>query len=153
MIKTSAYLMAERYIGLEEIPGREDNPLIMHMLKMDAPWPDHDEVPWCSSFLNYICWQLRLPRSKSHLARSWLNVGVPIPLNAARPEEDVVILKRSGDGEPGPEDLIAPGHVGWFASYDRIHSGLYVLGGNQGDQVSVAGFDSARILGVRRLKW
>lgn len=150
MIETSAYLLAERFIGTKEIPGKEDNPMILAMLKMDDEWPEHDEVPWCSSFINYIAWQLRLPRSKSKLARSWLNVGVPIHSQEARAQEDIVILKRGTGDQPGPENTTAPGHVGFFVS---LHgSKVYILGGNQGDSVSVKGFSVGHVLGYRRLK-
>jgi hypothetical protein len=39
--------------------------------------------------------------------------------------------------------------VGWFAGVDKGQ--VLVLGGNQGDQVSVASFPVSRVLGVRRL--
>lgn len=150
MIETSAYLLAERFIGMKEVPGRQDNPLILHMLKMDDDWPEHDEVPWCSSFLNYIAWMLRLPRSKSKLARSWLNVGIPIPSWELRPEEDIVILKRGTGEQPGAENTTAPGHVGLFVAMGCDN--IFLLGGNQGDSVSVKGFSVGRVLGYRRLK-
>ena len=147
---TTAYQIAERFVGMEEVPGHADNAAILAMLRLDAAWPRHDEVPWCSAFINYVCWLLRLPRSKSLAARSWLGVGKAIELVDAMPGHDVVVLARGGGNQPGPEVLDAPGHVGFFSG---LGDGGYVqiLGGNQHNSVSVAPYPVERVLGVRRL--
>ena len=120
-------------------------------LKLDNSWPEHDEVPWCSGFVNYICWLLRLPRSKSLRARSWLTVGRAIRLDEAEPG-DVIVLKRGGGDQPGPEVIEAPGHVGFFAGFDTVAAEwVQVLGGNQSDGVNVREYSTERLLGVRRL--
>lgn len=140
--------LAARFLGTRESPGVAANPLILSMLRLDTSWPEQDEVPWCSAFANFVCWLLRLPRSKSLSARSWLMVGTPIRLDQAEPGFDVVVLKR-GPHSPGPEVLQAPGHVGFFAG---LAGGVVeVLGGNQGDAVTRAKFPAADVLGVRRL--
>ena len=146
-----AYKMATRFVGIKEVPGQPSHPLILSMLKLDMDWPEGDEVPWCSAFVNFVCWLLRLPRSKSLLARSWLGIGVPIELEGALPGYDVVILSRQvGDEDPpGPEDMTAPGHVGFFAGLQGRY--ILVLGGNQSNTVNVQAYDRGRILGVRRL--
>jgi uncharacterized protein (TIGR02594 family) len=149
-IETSAYLLAQRFVGSTEIPGKKDNPMILAMLRLDDVWPEHDEVPWCSAFLNFVCWLLRLPRSKSLRARSWLLIGEPVKNADAQVGFDVVILKRGGEDQPGPEVIEAPGHVGLFGGWSETGS-VYVLAGNQGDSVNVMPFPSERILGIRRL--
>jgi len=127
------------------------NPQVLAMLRLDAAWPKDDSTAWCSAFVNYMAWLLRLPRSKSLAARSWLKVGVPVTPLDARAGFDVAILKR-GDGEqPGPDVLDAPGHVAFFAGFDVPRASILLLGGNQGDQVSVAGFPLSSLLGIRRL--
>lgn len=145
----TAYSLAQRYIGIKEIPGSEDNPAVLAMLKLDGDWPEHDEVPWCSAFTNWICWHLRLPRSKSLRARSWLNVGIPVDLADARPGFDVVIFKRGGGSQPGPDVIDAPGHVGFFGGVQG--NTVLTLGGNQSNKVSIVGYPKSRLLGVRRL--
>ena len=149
-MKITAYSLAARFVGLDEVPGKDkDNHLILHMLKMDGQkWPEHDEIPWCSAFLNFIAWELRLPRSKSLMARSWLSVGKPISWENARCGFDVVIFSR-GEGSPGPEELNAPGHVGLFGYRD--FNNVYVVGGNQSDSVALSPYPASRMLGVRRL--
>lgn len=150
MIVTSAFLTAYRYLGLKEIPGELSNPEILAMLQMDTSWPTDDDVPWCSAFANKVCQILGLPRSKSLRARYWLNVGTPIEIEDARPEDDIVILKRGGGDQPGADVLDAPGHVTFFAGMYGDNQFLG-LGGNQSDMVRISLYPVARILGVRRL--
>lgn len=145
----TGFTLAQRFIGTKEVGGQVDNPLILAMLKLDNDWPENDEVPWCSAFANYICWLLRLPRSKSLRARSWLNVGKGISLDDAEPGYDIVILKRGTGDQPGPEVIKAPGHVGFYAG--RMGDFIEVLGGNQGDTVKISRYPKNRLLGVRRL--
>lgn len=145
----TAFKLAERYVGMREVAGLHANPAILAMLTLDQPWPADDSVPWCSAFVNHIAWLLRLPRSKSLAARSWLAVGRPISLPEAEAGFDVVVLARGTGDQPGPEVLNAPGHVGLFAGLEG--DSVLLLGGNQGDSVSVARFPASRVLGVRRL--
>ena len=141
--------MAQRFVGTKEIGGDTDNPAVMAFLKLDNSWPEHDEVPWCSAFVNYVCWLLRLPRSKSLRARSWLLVGQAIQLGDAEPG-DVIVLNR-GNGPQDPGVIEAPGHVGFYAGLGDDGDVIEVLGGNQSDGVNVARYSVERLLGVRRL--
>lgn len=150
MVTTSAVAVARTYLGLDEIAGRDHNPAIVAMLREVAPWATSDEIPWCSAFAFEVALRLGLPRPEKHpaRARSWLTVGTPVDLHDARPEEDVVIFRR-GTSHAGPEVLDAPGHVAFFV---RLLPGqVEVIGGNQGDSVSVARFHQSDVLGVRRL--
>jgi uncharacterized protein (TIGR02594 family) len=137
-VLTSPYQVASRYLGIGEVAGTASNPAIMAMLTLDQTWPTGDETPWCSAFANWICFQLGLPRSRSLAARSWLAVGAVIDLSEAELGLDVVILERDGGG-----------HVGFYAGMDGDR--VKILGGNQGDHVSVAAFPVNRVIGVRRL--
>lgn len=140
---TTPFDFAQRYVGeIREIAGQGHHPFIqwchaLCSLGMDQP----DETPWCSSFVNAIAWQLRLPRSKSAAARSWLGIGAAVEHpGAARVGYDVVVLKR---GAP------PSGHVGFFAGLEDDK--VLVLGGNQGNAVTIQRFPQADILGIRRL--
>lgn len=151
-MQLTAFDLAQRFIGIKEVSGPVSNAHILAMLRLDNTWVEGDEVAWCSAFVSYACWLLRLPRSKSLAARSWLGVGFPVHLRDARVGYDVVVLKRGGADQPGPEVMAAPGHVGFFAGLEGERGGtVQVLGGNQSDQISVAPFPVARVLGVRRL--
>ena len=167
-MKITAYKMAERFVNVREVPGKnKNNPFIMSMLQLDNSWPENDEVPWCSAFVNYVAWLLNVNRSKSLRARSWLQVGSPVGESSARRGWDVVILQRGAGEQPGPEVIKAPGHVGFFAGWDTRQivvpdedgstaSGVgiqqvAILGGNQGNTVNVTNYDAHRILGIRRI--
>lgn len=152
-LSLTAYDLAERFKNLREAPGAASNAQVLAMLRLDVATVAGDDVPWCSAFVNYVAWLLNLPRSRSLAARSWLNVGTPIVLADAVRGFDIVILKRGLGPQPGPEVTSgAPGHVGFF---DRLGTGadasVFVLGGNQGDAVTVARFPRSSVLGVRRL--
>jgi uncharacterized protein (TIGR02594 family) len=144
------YQLAERWVGEKEIPGKNHNPFVLGMLRLDNKWVVEDETAWCSAFVNFIMWLLRQPRSKSLAARSWLLIGQEVPLADAAPGFDVVILKRGEGEQPGAEVLKASGHVGFYAGESRNPEHIMLLGGNQGNAVSVAPFSKARILGIRR---
>jgi len=133
-----------RYINeIREIPGPKHHPLIQFWFTLcswsaDTP----DEVPWCSVGLNGWAWDLRLPRSKSAAARSWLDVGAATRLDEAKAENDVVVLKRGNSPTKG--------HVGVYAG--RAPNGdVLVLGANQSGTVSVRPFPVTDVLSVRRL--
>ena len=148
----TAYDLATRYVGIQELAGNKDHPLVQWWLSLCGfPTDVHDEVPWCSAFPNGISWELRLPRSNSAAARSWLMVARPIGLADAKSAWDVVILKRGDGQQPGPDIIQALGHVGFYAGYDAVRRRVLVLGGNQGNSVSIESFDENRVLGVRRL--
>ena len=149
-IETSLYQVGLRMLGLKEIPGNNDNPFINWCLSTTSvPAPYHDEIPWCSSWINGLCYLLGLPRSGSAAARSWLTVGKEVALEDAVIGLDVVVLKRGIEPQPGPDVLDAPGHVGIFAGMGN--GDVLLLAGNQGDKVSIEGFKTSSVLGVRRL--
>jgi uncharacterized protein (TIGR02594 family) len=137
----TAFDLAQRFVNIKEVSGSLSNPQILAMLQLDDYWPQDDSVPWCSAFVNYIAWLLRLPRSKKLNARSWLEVGRPISINEAICGFDVVVLK-------GGDDKVS-GHVGFYASAGEDK--VYVLAGNQHDSVNISGYLKEKLLGVRRL--
>ncbi len=141
----TAVQLASRFIGVvQERPGSLDDPFIVWCLSRVGLPDQHDEVPWCSAFTNVIAWMLGLQQSKLANARSWLSVGDPVHLDDAASGFDVVVLQRP----PNP----ASGHVGFFVGHRVADQHVIVLGGNQGNAVSVVPFPVADILGIRRLK-
>jgi uncharacterized protein (TIGR02594 family) len=148
-IELTAFDLAQRFAGMSEVSGPTSNPQVLAMLRLDQAWPEDDQVPWCSAFMNYVAWLLRLPRSKDLRARSWLTVGQAVSLEQAQVGFDMVILKRGSGSQPGPTVIDAPGHVGLYAGQEG--SNVLVLGGNQGDSVNVSPYPASRLLGIRRL--
>jgi uncharacterized protein (TIGR02594 family) len=151
-IRITALALAQRFLGTKEVPGSEDNPMILSMLRLDGSWPKHDEVPWCSAFVNYVCWLLNLPRSHSLLARSWLSVGHPVFLTEALPGFDIVVLKRGKEPQPGIENMTAPGHVGFYVDSSDDGARIQLFDGNVNNEVTYSTYPRARVLSVRRLK-
>lgn len=138
-IPITPYALARRFIGVHELAGQANAPLILAMLQLDDAWPISDEVPWCSAFVNAIAWALDASRTRSLAARSWLHAGQSVTLQEARPGWDIVVLSR-GSG----------GHVGFLHSQDV--ETVTLLGGNQSNSVSLGTFPKSRVLGVRRLQ-
>ena len=147
----TAFDLAQRFVGeIKELPAAQHHPFIQWCHQLVGLGSDQpDETAWCSSFANAIAWMLRLPRSKSARARSWLTVGSVVSLNFAAPGYDVVILKRGTGPQPDATVLDAQGHVGFYAG----HSGnrINVLGGKQANGVTIQAFPMEQVLGIRRL--
>lgn len=148
-MKISAFELGSRFIGVSEVKGVSSEPLVLAMLRLDYSWPAGDDVAWCSAYTNFVAWLLRLPRSKDLRARSWLAVGEGIHLANARAEFDVVVIGRGSTPYPPADVIDAPGHVGFFAGRDGDN--VLILGGNQGDKVSISPFPASAVLGIRRL--
>jgi len=127
-------------LGVEEIPGPEHNPRIQEYLAaVDLPGAE-DETAWCSAFVNWVMKQAGHERTGSGAARSWLTYGNEImdPLYG-----DIVVLWRED-----PDSW--KGHVGFYAGMDRKKERIFILGGNQGNMVSVRAYPADRLLQYRR---
>jgi uncharacterized protein (TIGR02594 family) len=148
-LRVTPFSLAQRFVGMKEVPGRIANPAILGMLQLDGAAVSDDQTPWCSAFANYIMWLLRQPRTKSLRARSWLEIGTPVEIEDTEPGFDIAIFMR-GDSDAGPDVIEAPGHVAFVAG-KALGGFLPVLGGNQGDAVTVKQYPVERLLGIRRV--
>lgn len=128
-------VIARRELGTTEIPGDRDNPRIVEYHQATSLKATDDETAWCSAFVNWCMREAGLPRTDSAMARSWLKWGTAI--SAPRPG-CVVVFSRGAYPQ---------GHVAFFVGRegDRIR----VLGGNQGNRVSIAANGTERVLGYR----
>lgn len=154
-MNVTALSLAHRYLGIKERDGDRDHPLIVWWLSLCGFPESHDEVPWCSAFVNGVAWELYLPRSYSAMARSWLAVGSLVAPAHAVPGWDVVVLSRGPGEQPGPEVLDAPGHVGFFLGWETergYRTRARIIAGNQSNEVSIRSFAASRVLGIRRLR-
>ena len=126
---------AHAHKGLREIPGARHEPRIAAWLtKLGAWWRD-DETPWCGTFVAAAFDACGVPVARNWFrAKAWLDWGVPL---AAPIPGAVVVFSRDGGG-----------HVGFAVGKDTAGR-LLVLGGNQGNAVSIAAFDVARAIGYR----
>ena len=137
------YGVAQRYIGVREIPGKKHNGIILNWYRRLQISIFEDETPWCSTFVNFCAMEAGYERTGKLNARSWLDVGRRITAQDAL-EGDVVIFERGNSGWEG--------HVAFLKSYDRRLGKMVCLGGNQSDEVNHSTYSTAKLLGIRRLR-
>lgn len=126
---------AKLHVGLKEIPGPKHNTTIQGWLSALGAWWKDDETPWCGVFVAHCMRQagVKLPKHW-YRAKGWLDWGKTLSTPAPG---CVVVLERKGGG-----------HV-FFATGVNDRGYLVGIGGNQGNQVSVASFDPSRVVGYR----
>lgn len=127
--------IARADLGVAEIPGKDTAPAIRKwLIELKAWWTD-DETPWCATAVAHWMRQAgeELPLHW-YRARAWLDWGVPLVRATVGA---VVVFAREGGG-----------HVGLVVGQDQRYR-LLVLGGNQGDRVSIAPFPFDRVIGYR----
>ena len=73
---------ARLFEGEAEIPGIDDNPIIVRMWDGITGPLRHDEEPWCSAFVHHVFHELGMASTGSAAARSWLRWGVALPAPA-----------------------------------------------------------------------
>ena len=125
------YAKARKYLGIEEWPGNwQDNPVIVGFFDYTSYHATHDEVPWCSAFMNAVFAQVGIDGSGSAAAISWLHWGNRLKV----PKLGCVAVFEH--------------HVALFAKHEG--DGLIrLLGGNQSNQVNESLFAEARVLSYR----
>ena len=133
--------LALSQIGIKEIVGRKDNPKILKYFDEIGfnGKKLKDETAWCSAFVNWVCKKSKLPYTGKLTARSWLKIGRHV--NQPR-LGDVVVFWRESPGS-------WKGHVAFFIR--ETPSWVYVLGGNQNNQVKISAYPKKRLLQYRRL--
>lgn len=132
-------IKARSYLGLKEYPGAANNPTIGGWLaRLKASWRD-DETSWCGTFVAECFTEAGIDPVKNWAgARNWLNFGIKLP--APTVGCVVVFWRESITGWKG--------HVGFVVGKDKAGN-LMVLGGNQGDAVTIKPFGRDRVLGYR----
>jgi uncharacterized protein (TIGR02594 family) len=127
--------------GTLEAPGAEDNPVIMGWareigIKRIEDAFTSDAVPWCGLWMAVIAHRAGKPVNANALwARSWLTWGNKV---SGEPKLGDVLVFRRGQ---------TSGHVGEYVGEDA-HA-YHVIGGNQGDAVSITRIEKSRLLGAR----
>jgi len=126
-----------RYIGVQEFPGKESNPVVEEFFRASGHPGLTDDVPWCAAFVGAILAECGLQGTGNLMARSYSRWGMNVPLRDAKPG-DVVVIER------GPPPA---GHVGFFVRWSDDN--VILRGGNQRDTVNEAAFPAARIVVIR----
>ena len=132
---------ARSYLGTKEVSGPADNPKIMEMYRtIGQDWVEHDEMAWCAAFVGHCLETSGVSSTRKLNARSYLAWGEKVPSLELAKEGDVVVLSRGASGWQG--------HVAFFLR--AVGQQVEVLGGNQGNGVSVSRYPKSKVLGIRR---
>lgn len=132
----SPYDVASKFVGLSE--SEHANVIGDFISKAAGININPAKTAWCAGFVNAALGAKGVSGTGRLNARSFLEFGTPTD----RPTQgDIVVFSR---GDPNGWQ----GHVGFFVREegDRI----FVLGGNQGDKVSIQSYPKSRLLGYRK---
>ncbi|WP_421398531.1 TIGR02594 family protein [Agrobacterium fabrum] len=120
------FKIAQRELGVSERPG--NNPRILEYLAtttLPGSYKKTDQTSWCAAFVNWCFKTADIDGNNSAWALNWGTWG-----RETEPElGTVVVFHRDTATEKG-------GHVGFFV--EDLGSKVKILGGNQGDAVSVS---------------
>ncbi|HEX6239948.1 MAG TPA: TIGR02594 family protein [Polyangiales bacterium] len=119
-------LIAVGELGIKEIPGSAHHPRILEYHATTRLHATTDEVPWCAAFVNWCLAQAKVAGTGSAAAASFRTWGV-----RSEPRIGCVVVFGKAD-----RDAAGTGHVGFLVGMDAVH--VFVLGGNQGNAVTVA---------------
>lgn len=135
--------IALSHLGLKEIPGKGSNPIILRWaadLGLSKIYKD-DDTAWCALFFAHCMKdagrQAILETTDIYdyiRALKYVNIYNPSPKAGTG---DILIFKR-------PEG----GHIGFYVGEDE--KCYHVLGGNQGNKVSIIRIEKTRCVAVRR---
>jgi len=129
---------ALREYGIRGISRQGRTVNVTAYLKATGIGRSNDETAWCSAFVNWCLLMASFPGTGKANARSWLDWGgvtLDFPVYGCV----VVLWRGSRDGWLG--------HVGFFVGMQGDN--LLLLGGNQGNAVSVRPYSKVRVLGMR----
>lgn len=125
-------------IARNMVGTREGQAALNDYLKTGGQNIDPVTRAWCADFVNATLAQSGMKGTGSGMARSFLNYGQATNTPKVG---DIAVFTR---GDPnGPQ-----GHVGFYQGTDA-QGNIQVLGGNQGNAVSVASYAPDKLLGYR----
>lgn len=132
---------AEQHLGVKEWPGSKHNPAVLAFFADSGnSWVKDDETAWCAAFVNSVLASLGLPGTGKLNARSFESYGDKVNLADVRPGDIAVFWRNDPNGWQG--------HVAFVVSLEG--GSVNVLGGNQGNEVSVRPYPLSRIVAFRR---
>lgn len=127
---------ALKLYGTKETKGNGNNPAILKWAKeLGIREYNMDSIPWCGLYAAIVAHRAGKDIVDAPLwARNWAKFGVKVDHAGLG---DILVFVRDGGG-----------HVGFYVgeSADTYH----VLGGNQGDAVSIVEIKKSRCIATRR---
>ena len=129
---------ARELVGLKEIVGSKHEPKVVKFFaEAGHPSVTNDETAWCAAFANAMLIRAGYKGTGTLLARSFLQWGQKL----TTPKTGCIVVFMRG----GPKSW--QGHVGFYVGETTTH--VRVLGGNQGNAVSIANYPKSELLGYR----
>lgn len=123
-------------LGVKEVPGAAHNPAVLaYYREAGHPEIDNDETAWCAAFAGAMLERAGVPSSKDLAARSYLTWGKKLE----KPRRGCVTVFWRGS----PRSWT--GHVAFWMG--ETAESVTVLGGNQGNAVSLAQYPKSQVLG------
>lgn len=130
--------------GVQEVVGKGSNRTIMawrdelNLAGVKITGYSDDDIPWCGLFAAILCFR-RIKDAAEVVkdplwARNWSKYGTKSPEPSLG---DILVFERPGGG-----------HVGFYVAEDS--TAYHVLGGNQGNRVSITRIAKNRMLACRR---
>jgi len=129
---------ARAKLGIRETPGAKHTPAIMAWAmnlgsKVLGIAYGADEIPWCGLFVAQVMAEAGFKSPPIAVrAKAWATWGDPAPAV----EGAILVFQRPGGG-----------HVGFYAGETK--TAFLVLGGNQGDAVTMAYIAKSRCVAIR----
>ncbi len=125
------------YGTLEDLSSASSPRVLEYFKKVGQGWVHDDSTAWCAAFVGFCLETAGIPSTKALNARSYLKWG---KTTTTPKMGDVVVFWR-----------IAPtsayGHVAFFIR--QVGGYVWVLGGNQSDQVKIERYPISQVLGYR----
>lgn len=136
--------IARAELGIHEVPGADSNERISEYFSQTRLGPGTpDSVPWCACFVTWCLERAGVRSTRSARARSYLTWGFEI----SEPRIGCIVVLSRGKPE------LNQGHVGFYVGAQRKllvgPKQLSLLGGNQGNSVSIAPYAYQRVLSYR----
>ena len=134
-------LHGRKLVGTQEAAGTANSATILGWAKrlgakVVGMIYNADSVPWCGLFVATCMSQAGIaPTATAVRAKSWSTWGSRLRLDRLAPGA-VLVFDRPGGG-----------HVGFYIGEDASH--FHVLGGNQGDKVSIMRLERSRCIAAR----
>lgn len=134
---------------LDDKRRRVSNPIVEGFIEdVTGKREDARTTPWCAYWVGSKLERAKIPSTKSGMARSYLRWGETVwkkgdrwDPSRLRPGDLAIFWRgRSNDG--------VTGHIGFILHWDD--DTLVILGGNQGDKVSIQDFALTKLIAVVR---
>lgn len=129
-------------VGTKELPGKKHNRQVLAFLRQMrnlGKWgKGRDETPWCAAFVHHVLGKCNIEGTGHALASSYKTWGRPSKFEYGA----IIVIKRKRGGGDESTGSRAGYHVGFLVRCTKHH--YVILGGNQGDAVSVRYFPKSR---------